>query len=542
VRVVDIDGVMRATRWTVAVESAVSRQLVSSKFEKLALPEMPKRRDAPGMSTNAAAPALLLLVLLVGGGIDFAGPFGTAPESRAPECQRDRDCDDDEECDGGECVEEDDSGRAGEGEGEGEGEGDRPPHPEGPRYLQFSTNTTELHQDESVIVTAVLTDPDGVDDLIGGSLLDPGGASYGAFATSAAEGSYELTLSWDEIDAVAPIDFATSLSRTFQAKFFDVAGHEAIRSFSLTLACDSGGPACDGTCGGARCGDGSCTASRFGDDNGNAVCGDQCRNLFTTTDCGKCDEGCAEGQQCVTGDEVGALPGFAHADALCSCSAASCGGTSICVGGLLDNSSTKLCVPGETELTELFNGVLYLSGYVDGELCDMSPAEITMLCQSVGFESGVSAGIFRAGVRAMAVDCAGASTVRDCVFTYEESCDVPRVQCSDSIGDNNPGDGQIRLVGGGSAREGRVEISFGGVFGTVCDDRWNSMNAQVVCRQLGFSGGTTHMDAFFGPGRGPIQLDEVVCTGSESRLVDCSANAVGNNNCDHGDDVAVTCN
>ena len=50
-------------------------------------------------------------------------------------------------------------------------------------------------------------------------------------------------------------------------------------------------------------------------------------------------------------------------------------------------------------------------------------------------------------------------------------------------------DGEIRLRGGYDVNQGRVEICYNGVWGTVCDDvGWTdggSANAQVVCRQLG---------------------------------------------------------
>ena len=47
--------------------------------------------------------------------------------------------------------------------------------------------------------------------------------------------------------------------------------------------------------------------------------------------------------------------------------------------------------------------------------------------------------------------------------------------------------GELQLAGGHIENEGRVEICMNNVWGTVCDDFWDSTDATVVCRQLGFS-------------------------------------------------------
>ena len=47
--------------------------------------------------------------------------------------------------------------------------------------------------------------------------------------------------------------------------------------------------------------------------------------------------------------------------------------------------------------------------------------------------------------------------------------------------------------------------------------------------------------AAFGQGSGQIWLDNVACTGSETRLIDCPASTIGTHNCVHSEDAGVRC-
>ena len=99
----------------------------------------------------------------------------------------------------------------------------------------------------------------------------------------------------------------------------------------------------------------------------------------------------------------------------------------------------------------------------------------------------------------------------------------------------------IRLAGGGR-QYGRVELFYNGEWGTICDDFWDSEDATVICRMLGYDQALYALrSAHYGEGTGPIWLDNVNCTGTEPTILRCEKSPWGTNNCIHAEDAAVFC-
>ena len=97
-----------------------------------------------------------------------------------------------------------------------------------------------------------------------------------------------------------------------------------------------------------------------------------------------------------------------------------------------------------------------------------------------------------------------------------------------------------------SFTSGRLEIYINSTWGSICADKFEMHDADVACKQLGFSRALQVATSFhtpYGRGRvGPVWLDEVECKDDDLlHILSCSHVRHEDIDCDHFSDVAIEC-
>ncbi|XP_022097172.1 neurotrypsin-like isoform X2 [Acanthaster planci] len=205
-------------------------------------------------------------------------------------------------------------------------------------------------------------------------------------------------------------------------------------------------------------------------------------------------------------------------------------------------------------MVRLVDGDRLLSGRVEiyhddtwGAICDngWDMKEASIVCHMLGFletEEATAVSFEESEevpIVMNRVSCKGTEKrLADCPFlcTGTQQCNSSRaagVTCKPNV---------IRLVGGSNHTSGRVEIYQAYKWGTLCDTDWDVTDANVVCRQLGFSGAEeAKSGAHFGQGEGPVFMNGLACDGSESKITDCPSFCWEDIRCNHTHDAGVVC-
>ena len=132
-----------------------------------------------------------------------------------------------------------------------------------------------------------------------------------------------------------------------------------------------------------------------------------------------------------------------------------------------------------------------------------------------------------------------------CLNKTEARCDgiTDCDDLSDEAGCSDDYGFQLRLAGGGSGSEGRLEARIRGRWGAVCDDLFDIDSAHIACRELGF----LRADRYYLNGRRfpadetlEYALNGALCAGNETSLSQCTLLQTPGR-CVAGETVALEC-
>ncbi|XP_073694584.1 scavenger receptor cysteine-rich type 1 protein M130 [Garra rufa] len=101
---------------------------------------------------------------------------------------------------------------------------------------------------------------------------------------------------------------------------------------------------------------------------------------------------------------------------------------------------------------------------------------------------------------------------------------------------------EVKLVNGPSVCAGTVQVRYTGEWGSICHNNWDPLDGIVLCRELGCGPfRSAYTSAYFGIGAGSILMDDLLCSGSESSLKECSHTTSISSLCTHSQDSGVSC-
>ncbi|CAC5410606.1 unnamed protein product [Mytilus coruscus] len=173
-----------------------------------------------------------------------------------------------------------------------------------------------------------------------------------------------------------------------------------------------------------------------------------------------------------------------------------------------------------------------------GTICDDEFDDIgaQVACRQLGFNNGIFVGSTVTTVKRKIVldnvDCNG-DEMRLAHCTHAgwgvEDCsrgENVKIKC------NNNSEGDVRIS------SGRLEILHNNEWGTVCSDNFDNTEAQVACKELGYRNGSVQEKTV---ATSRIWLDEMRCSGGETKLIDCSYADWGKHTCSHGNVVGIRC-
>ena len=107
----------------------------------------------------------------------------------------------------------------------------------------------------------------------------------------------------------------------------------------------------------------------------------------------------------------------------------------------------------------------------------------------------------------------------------------------------------VRLVNGANGYDGRLEVFHNGTWGVVCSSKtaFSYKGADLVCKQLGYASAAvvrpkaSYLYGTVSPST-RIWMDNVICNGKETSLVQCSFDGWGVNHCAVNDYIGLQCN